>query len=260
MSNVVLLPYHQDERLSDRSIRLPADVEPTVVDPDLPETDQWQRLVALYEALADKIAESVQAGPVQVVTGDCLAAVGTLVGLQRGGLDPSVVWFDAHGDLHTRETSTSGYLGGLPLRMALGGDFAVLGEPLGLRAVPEDRAILVDGRDLDTAEVDYLADSAITHTTVDGVSPAVMPDGPILLHVDVDVVDADEVPGLRFPAANGPTLSRVVAAAHRLISSGRIVAFEVACSWLEPTGDQDVERCASALASLLSVSPARRQR
>ena len=82
MSNVVLLPYHQDERLSDRSIRLPADVEPTVVDPDLPETDQWQRLVALYEALADQVAQSVQAGPVQVVTGDCLAAVGTLVGLQ----------------------------------------------------------------------------------------------------------------------------------------------------------------------------------
>ena len=61
------------------------------------------------------------------VTGDCLATLGTLVGLQRAGLDPSLVWFDAHGDVHTLKSSTSGYLGGMALRMAMGGDFTRLG-------------------------------------------------------------------------------------------------------------------------------------
>ena len=36
VSDVLLLPYHQDERLDERSITLPADVEPLVVDPELP--------------------------------------------------------------------------------------------------------------------------------------------------------------------------------------------------------------------------------
>jgi arginase len=177
--------------------------------------------VALYESLGDQVAQCVQAGPVQVVTGDCLAAVGALVGLQRGGFDPSIVWFHPYGDLHTVESSASGYLGGLPLRTAFGGDFPLLGKPLDLRAIPESRALLLDARDLDPAEEEYLANSQLAHTTVEEVSASDMPDGPILLHVDVDVIDSDEVPGLRFPAANGPTVSQVVAAAHRLISSGR---------------------------------------
>lgn len=253
VSNVLLLPYHQDEHLGERSITLPASVDPTIVERDLPTADQWQRLVALYDAYADRVAESVSAGPIRVVTGDCLATVGTLAGLQRGGLDPSLVWFDAHGDVHTIESSESGYLGGLALRMALGGDFALLGEPLGLRPLPEERAVLVDARDLDPAEDQYVASSRLTHTTVDEVSPSVLPEGPVLLHVDVDVIDAQEIPGLRFPAANGPTRSRVVAAVERLISSGRVVAFDVACPWLEPTDEGDVQRRAEVLASLLAI-------
>lgn len=253
MSNVVLLPYHQDERLNDRTFPVPAGVEPTVVDPDLPEAGQWQRLVTLYEALADRVGESVAVGPIRVVTGDCLATIGTLVGLQRRGIDPCVMWFDAHGDVHTIESSESGYLGGLPLRMALGGDYAVLGEPLGLHIVPEDRAVLVDARDLDPAEERYLAGSDVTLTTVDEVSPAVLPEGPILLHVDLDVVDAEELPGLRFPAADGPSGSRVVAAVQRLVGSGRVVVLSIACSWFEPRDDEDVRRRADVLSSLFSI-------
>jgi arginase len=253
VNDLVLLPFHQDERLSDRSISLPTDVEPTVVEPDLPEADQWQRLVALYEVHAGRISESVRRGPIRVVTGDCLAAVGTLVGLQRRGLDPSVVWFDAHGDVHTLESSTSGYLGGLPLRMALGGDYAMLGEPLGLRVVPEDRVVLVDARDLDPPEEAFLAESDVTVGSVEKVSAADLPDGPVLLHVDLDVVDAAEIPRLRFPAAGGPTGSDVVAAVKRLISSGRVVAFEVACPWFEPTNDEEARRHADVLAAFLAV-------
>jgi len=253
VDTVILLPYHQDERLSERSIEVPASFEPSIVDPQLPQADRWQRLVALYDAHANRVAENVLAGPIRVVTGDCLATVGTFVGLQRGGLDPSIVWFDAHGDVHTVQSSESGYLGGMPLRMILGGDFELLGEPLGLRALAENRAVLVDARDLDPAEKRYLADSSVTHTTVEEVSAADLPSGPVLLHVDVDVIDPQEIPGLRFPASNGPTCSRVTTAVKRLVDSGRVAAFDVACSWLEPTGDEDGERRMRGLHSLLSL-------
>ena len=253
MSDVILLPYHQDERLGGRSISLPAGVAPLLVDPELPAADQWRRLVALYDAHADRVAEHVQAGPVRTVTGDCLAAVGTLVGMQRGGLDPSLVWFDAHGDVHTVESSESGYLGGLALRMSVGGDPTLLGEPLGLRALAEERAVLVDARDLDPAEERYLASSRVTHTTVDELSPADLPPGPVLVHVDVDVIDAQELPGLRFPAAGGPTPARVLAAVERLTSSGSVAALDVACPWFDTTDESDVRRRAEVVASFLAL-------
>jgi arginase len=108
VSNVIVLPFHRDERLSELSIRLPAGTESLAVDPALPAADQWTRLAVLYDALATHVANSVQSGLVtRVVTGDCLATLGTLVGLQRSGLDPALVWFDAHGDVHTVESSTS---------------------------------------------------------------------------------------------------------------------------------------------------------
>jgi arginase len=252
---VIALPYHQDERLSDRCIVLPAAVAPDIVDPELPEGDQWSRLVALYDALADRVAQRAQEGaPTSVVTGDCLATLGTLAGLQRAGHDPALVWFDAHGDVHTLESSTSGYLGGMALRMAMGADAARLGGPLGLRPLPESRAVLIDARDLDPAEATYLSQSSVRRSTVEQVSAEDLPDGPVLLHVDVDVIDASEIPGLRFPSSPGPTTSSVVGAVARLVASGRVVGLDIACPWLDPSTPSETERRKDLLARLLSAA------
>jgi arginase len=78
--------------------------------------------------------------------------------------------------------------------------------------VPESRAVLVDARDLDPAEVDDLERSAVGHLQVDQVTSADLPDGPVILHIDLDVIDAGELPGFRFPAPNGPTNDSVLAA------------------------------------------------
>lgn len=58
-----------------------------------------------------------------VLSGDCLVSMGVLTGLQSAGIDPAVVWFDAHGDVHTLESSSSGYLGGMSLRFLLGANY-----------------------------------------------------------------------------------------------------------------------------------------
>lgn len=249
-----MLPYHQDERLSERSVGLPPEVDSTTVDPRLPDGDPWTRLVAVYDALAHRVADDFSPDRLtRVVTGDCLATLGTLVGLQRAGLDPALVWFDAHGDVHTLASSTSGYLGGMALRMAMGGDVARLGGPLGLRPVPEDRAVLVDARDLDPAETTYLANSSVRHAAVADVSVNDLPDGPVLVHVDVDVIAGAEVPGLRFPVPNGPTTASVVSALARIFQSGRVAALDVACPWLEPENDADSEKRTALLDRLLAL-------
>ncbi|GAB3441362.1 arginase family protein [Actinophytocola sediminis] len=224
MGETIVVPFHQDERLPAGSLPVPGDRQLTV-EPELPDGDVWRRLVALDDAVADAVASV--AAPT-VVSGDCLVALGVLAGVQRAGVDPGVVWFDAHGDVHTLESSTSGYLGGMSLRLALGAHRERLADPLGLRPLAEHRATLVDARDLDPAEADYLAGAGVRRCSVDEVEP---PDGPVVVHVDLDVIDADELPGLLFPVRGGPSADAVVAAVRRLLDSGQVAALDIACPW-----------------------------
>ncbi|TVT24612.1 arginase family protein [Amycolatopsis acidiphila] len=224
------MPFHQDERLPDGALPLPGDA----VTPDLPDGDLWRRLNALYDDVAGEVARRIDAGErPTVVSGDCLMALPVLAGAQRAGADPSVIWFDAHGDAHTPASSTSGYVGGMALRFALGEAPRALG--LDLRPLPEERVTLVDARDLDPAEAEYLASAAIRRTTV---AEAAAPEGPVVLHVDLDVIDAGELPGLLFPVSGGPSRDEVVAAVRRVLDSGQVVAFDVACPW-HPGQDND---------------------
>lgn len=218
------MPFHQDERLD---LAVPADV---VVEPELPGGDIWATLAVLCRHVADTIRPGDT-----VISGDCLVAAGVLAGLQRAGVDPVVVWFDAHGDVHTLDTTTSGYLGGLSLRLLLGAHRDLLADRIGLRPLAEDRAVLVDARDLDPAEVDYLGTAGVHRATVhdlDGI-----PEGPVLLHVDADVIDSGELTGLRFPAPGGPSRDDVVAAVRRIRATREVVALDIACTWRSGQGD-----------------------
>jgi len=235
---ILLAPYHQDERLSDRNFPAHADVTVTA---ELDRADKWHCLAKLYDRVADEVARLADEETPTVLSGDCLMSIGVLTGLQRAGIDPSIVWFDAHGDLHTMESSTSGYLGGMALRFLLGANPDRVADRLGLRAVDEARAVLVDGRDLDPAEVDYLATSPVRRVAVDQVAQA-LPDGPLLLHVDLDVIDKTELPGLLYPVPDGPTTASVVSAIRAVLDSGRVTAFTLACTWHPPANGENAVR------------------
>ncbi|MFY1636849.1 arginase family protein [Solwaraspora sp. WMMB335] len=225
----ILVPYHLDEYLPELDVPGPTD---TTVMPALPDGDPWRRMGWLYGAVAATVASAATAGSRPLVcSGDCTTALGVVAGLQRTGSDPAVVWFDAHGDLQTPETTTSGYLGGMPLRLLAGYRPELIAAGLGLSPVAEERIVLVDGRDLDPPEVDYLRQSPIRRIPVDGIDPAGLPDGPIYLHLDADVVDPVELPGLWFPAPGGPQLDMVAAAVHQVLDTGRVVAVGIACTW-----------------------------
>jgi arginase len=199
---VLHVPYHLDEYLPDLDLVLRADA---VVAADLPSGDTWARLAAVYRLVAGAVSDGTC--PV-VVSGDCPTALGTVAGLQRAGIDAGIVWFDAHGDVQTLETTASGYLGGLPLRLLVGYRPEVIAIRLGLRPVPEHRVTLVGARDLDPPEVAYLAHAPIGRREVTAMDAAALPGGPLYVHVDLDVIDPAEgtrpaVPGVRRPANRG---------------------------------------------------------
>jgi arginase len=252
---VIVVPYHQDVRLADDLFPLPPAADHLVLEPDLPGDDMpgglWFRLGALDEAIASQVQLAVaEGGTATVISGDCLVALGTLAGVQRAGLEPALIWLDAHGDVHTLETTTSGYLGGLSLRLALGANPELVADPLGLRFVPESQTLLVGARDLDPAEESYLADSAVRRCTVPELTAEGVPEGPLVLHVDLDVIDSAELPGLLFPSPDGPTTSETVAAIRRILATGRVAALDLACTW-HPAPDGLTQKSRAALLSSL---------
>ena len=246
--SIIRVPYHLDERLPGLDVALAGDVEEVTVEP--PDGDVWTRLASLYDAVAGAVERTARAGPAPVVvSGDCTVSIGIAAGLQRAGVAPGVVWFDAHGDVQTLETTTSGYVGGMALRFLVGYRRSLVADRIGLRPVPEQRVALVDARDLDPPEAEYLASARINKLTVDDLSADDLPAGPLLVNLDLDIVDPAHVPGLRYPAAGGPDVTTFLRAARVVLDTGRVAALNVACTWnpghADPAGVR--QRLVSAL-------------
>jgi arginase len=231
---VIGVPYHLDEYLP----ALDLTPEPAeLITPELPAGDVWPRLEVLYAAVARAVTRSrAGGGRPMVVSGDCLTALGTVAGLQAAGDDPAIVWFDAHGDVQTLETTSSGYLGGLPLRMLAGYRPELIASRLGLKPVPEDRIVLTGARDLDPPEAAYLDQARIRRRQVADLAVADLPDGPLYVHVDLDVIDAAQLPGLRYPAPAGPDAGQVADAVGMLLGTGLVAAVGIACTWFPGHG------------------------
>ena len=226
---VIAVPYFLDEFLPGLDLVLPPD---QAVSAALPQVGPWERMAALYDPLARAVASRRADGERPVIScGDCCAALGIVAGLQSAGSAVGIVWFDAHGDLHTPETTTSGFLGGMPLRLLTGARPDLIASQLGLQPVPEEHIVLAGARDLDPPEVSYLADSPIRCRDVAGLSHADLPDMPIYVHVDLDVLDPEEVPGLRYPAAGGPTAAQLAGSLRMLVATGQVAAVGLACTW-----------------------------
>ena len=89
-----------------------------------------------------------------VLEGNCTHALGPMGGIAATGAMPGVIWFDAHGDMNTMATTTSGMWGGMPYAVALGWDLDDWREAAGLREpVRPEAAALVGASDLDPAEI-----------------------------------------------------------------------------------------------------------
>lgn len=247
--SVISVPYHIDEHLPDLDLPLRPD---RVITAHLPGGGAWDRLAVLYGAVAGAVAAASARGdcPV-VVSGDCTTALGTVAGLQAAGAAVGVVWLDAHGDVQTPETTTSGYLGGMPLRLLTGHRPELIADQLGLQPVAEDTIVLAGARDLDPPEVSYLAGARIRRCEVGELAAADLPDVPLYVHVDLDVLDPGEVPGLRYPAPAGPSLGQLGMALRALVATGQVAGLGLACTWYP--GRAASASIGDPLAAVLSV-------
>ena len=243
MATVISVPYYMGDRLEGLDVPKPH-IE---LAPRLPDRSQQQRMAELYAALSTTIASVPD--PV-VYAGDCVSILGVIAGLQRRDLDPVLVFYDAHGDFNTWDTTPSRFIGGMPLAMATGHGEMTIVEGAGMQVLDDEDAILVDGRDLDPDEALLLEASGVRRVPVSDASEVIPDDRPLYVHVDVDVVDPSDLPAINYPAPDGPSLDDVAASVSSLAATGRVVAFSVS-SWNPTLEGADV----AAAATLQIASP-----
>jgi arginase len=195
--------------------------------------DQAESLAPIHMELADTVATVTrEGGQPFCVVGDCCQVIPVMAGLERGGIRPTLIWLDSHGDFNTWETTPSGFLGGMPLAMLTGRGDQRLMQAVGLEPIADTRVVLADGRDLDPGERILVEKSAITFVpTVDALDAAALPDGPLHVHFDADIIDAGEAPGFLYPVKGGPSAKRMRAVLESLMKTGRVVSFSICASW-----------------------------
>jgi arginase len=252
IDRTILTPYYLDDFLPGLENLLQTDWKLNA--PTLPEGDRQERMATLYEDLAGMVEKTIRnkERPVSIA-GDCCTTIGVLAGLQRAGLDPYLIWFDAHGDFNTWETTPSGFLGGMPLAMLVGRGEQRMPQAVGLRNLPEELVILSDARDLDPGEKVLLSDSNVQHLSeVKDVLEFPLPDGPLYVHFDTDVIDPVDAPAMNYLAPGGPRADELKVVFQHLAKSGRVAAVSLS-SWNPELdeGSRTQNVCMEALISLL---------
>jgi arginase len=203
-------------------------------------------ITAACQTLADQVEAALESASTPIILGgDHSIAIGSVAGLSafhyKRGQRVGVIWFDAHGDMNTPDTSPSGNIHGMPFAAILGKGAKELTEISGFapKVYPED-CVLIGARSVDADEAVALKASGIRVVTMRelderGMS-AVMDEAIELasqrtagFHVtmDMDFVDPDFAPGVGTPVPGGPTYRESHLAMEKVADSGKMLSFEL---------------------------------
>jgi arginase len=197
------------------------------------------------EAVRDEVDAALGEGAMPVVLGgDHSIAMGTIAGVSRhyGKKDERIglIWFDAHGDMNTPETSPSGNIHGMPLAVALGiGEKSLVRLSGEAPMVEGSRAAVVGLRDVDPAEKENIRESGIGAFTMRDIDErgmrAVMEEaikratsGTAGMHIsfDLDGIDPDYAPGVGTAAPGGLSYREAHLAMEMLFDTGKVLSAE----------------------------------
>ncbi|HIG12061.1 MAG: arginase [bacterium] len=179
-----------------------------------------------------------------VVGGDHSIACGTVAGIsswhQRREEKIGLIWFDAHGDMNTPETSPSGNIHGMPLASCLGRgleELTRLGERYPM--VDVENAVAVAVRSLDRHERKIIHDSGVRVITMREIDQRGMHDvmtealeianrGTAGFHLsfDLDGTDPEIAPGVGTPVPGGTTLRESHLVMELVAENGRLLGLE----------------------------------
>lgn len=220
----------------------------------IPETQHYgdthskflKEIVQVCDHLAQLVENCVAQGKLPLVLGgDHSIAIGTLAGVSkyfRGKRqNVGLIWFDAHSDFNTPETSPTGNIHGMPLASVVGIGPTELTRLYGIQPkVRPQNAVLVGVRDVDSREKELLASSPVRVFTMrdidekgmrsaveEAIKSASRQTAGFVVSWDMDFIDPAFAPGVGTPVKGGASYREAHLAMEMIADSNKLLALEL---------------------------------
>jgi len=228
-----------------------------------------REIAKVCQRLRDIALKSLDAGALPLVLGgDHSLAAGSVAASAesvRGsaGLPLGLIWVDAHGDMNTPETTTSGNVHGMPLAVLLGHEPAELASIGFSPSVRPEHTVLLGVRNLDDLEKEQIRQSGVHVFTMkdidrDGIARiaeralAVAADGTGGIHIslDMDVCDPSIAPGVGTAVKGGLNYREAHMVMELVADSRRLLALDI----VEVNPTLDIRNATAEFAAELALS------
>jgi arginase len=210
----------------------------------------------LCRVVSDRVRRCRRAGRFPLLlSGNCNIAIGGVAGC--GADSTAVVWFDAHGESTTPETTTSGFLDGMGISTLVGECWRTLARRIpGFAPVPGARVLLVGSRDvepdettlLDRVGVHRVTELEDLRSTLASISSTI--DG-VYVHLDLDVLDPTEAVANQWAPPGGLTIEQLEQAIREIQQHVPVKAFGIAS--YDPECDRNQAALRAACVAVTSI-------
>ncbi|MDV2581889.1 arginase [Alkalibacillus haloalkaliphilus] len=194
------------------------------------------------QTIADELKKLKSKGDFPLILGgDHSIAIGTIAGLYSYYQELGVIWFDAHADLNSGETSPSGNIHGMSLAASLGVGHqdltSINGD--GPKVKPEN-TVIIGARSIDEGERKFIKEHGVQVYTMHDIEKRGMDvvikeaigylrsrvNG-VHLSLDVDGIDPLHTPGTGTPVDGGPSYRETFHAMSTLYDSEILTSVEI---------------------------------
>jgi len=175
-----------------------------------------------------------------VLGGDHSISIGSIAGLAKSYKNLGVIWYDAHADLNTAETSPSGNIHGMPLSVNIGiGHDELINIGGYCPKIKPENIVIIGARSIDDGEKDLIREKGIKVFTMHEIDRLGMTkvieetiaylsnrtDG-VHLSLDLDAIDPLDAPGVGTPVMGGVSYRESHLALEMLFEAGIITSAE----------------------------------
>jgi len=215
-----------------------------------PDTENpQQQNLALVLRVLEQVSSSTDAALAQrawplVIGGDCTITLGVLAALTRRFESLGLLYLDGDVDLNTPETTVTGILDGMVLAHVLGNGSEQLNRLGPKYPLVEEADVTLfgyspDAGGIDPVEVELLRETKMAKYPLDQITGNVRSAAAralrdlesrvehILIHFDVDVIDADDFPAADVLHKPGLRMSQVQQALEVFLTSRKVVGLVV---------------------------------
>jgi arginase len=222
------------------------------------------------EDLQEKVSGAMEEGHFPIILGgDHSIAIGSVAGVVKHAKNLGVIWFDAHADFNTSDTSPSGNIHGMPLACCCGighedlvnvGGFAPKLKPenvviVGARSIDSDERVLLKKHGITCYTMHEIDKMGIATVMEEAIRIASNGTDGIHLSLDLDSIDPDMAPGVGTPVLGGVTYREGHLAMEMLFQSQKVISCDlVEVNPILDEGNKTARTAVDLVCSLLGES------